>query len=131
MAKKVAVATKTERLRALRLAHEAARKQAGTWGDMMVGEIVHEATRSVFVQVWKGPSRPDPFRQGAVRQAGIGPAEWSAITAWVNSRHADGFSKCVLARDMTKEEAQRVAEARIAQHVNKGYTVMNPAESRQ
>ena len=90
MAKKIEVESKTEKLRALRLAHEAARKEAGTWGEMTVGEIVHEATRSVFVQVWKGLNRPDPFRQHGARQVGIGATEWLAMTAWVNARRGEG-----------------------------------------
>ena len=126
MAKKIETESKADKLRALRLAHEAARKQAGTWGEMMVGEIMHEATRSVFVQVWKGLNRPDPFRQHAARQVGIGATEWLAITAWVNARRGEGFINSVVAKDVTKEEAHKIAEARITLHDADGYTVMNP-----
>lgn len=130
MAKKVEIESKAEKLRALRLADEAARKAAGTWGEMTVGEIVHEATRSVFVQVWKGSSRPDPFRQG-VRQVGVPANEWLAMTTWVKVRRADGFSQSVIAWDITAEEARKVSEARIAAHRNEGYTVINPASIAQ
>lgn len=126
MAKKIEVESKTEKLRALRLAHEAACKEAGTWGEMTVGEIVHEATRSVFVQVWKGLNRPDPFRQHGARQVGIGATEWLAMTAWVNARRGEGFINSVVAKDVTKEEAHKIAEARITHHDTEGYTVMNP-----
>src|SRR3546814_5277407 len=50
---------KAERLRALRLAHEATRREAGIWGEMTVGEILHQASRSVFMQVWKGQRRSE------------------------------------------------------------------------
>lgn len=126
LAKKIEVESKTDKLRALRLAHEAARKEAGTWGEMTVGEIMHEATRSVFVQVWKGHNRPDPFRQRGARQIGIGATEWLAMTAWVNARRGEGFTNSVVAKDVTKEEAHKIAEARITHHDTEGYTVMNP-----
>lgn len=125
MAKKVVTESKTDRLRALRLADETARKSAGTWGEMTVGEIVHEPSRSVFVQVWKGPSRPDPFRQGG-RQTGIAATEWMAITSWVKVRKVDDFSQSIIAWDITADEARRIAEERIAAHRRDGYTVVNP-----
>ena len=127
MAKKVETETKAERLRALRLANEAARKTAGTWGEMAVGELMHEETRSVFVQVWKGPNRPDPFRLG-VRQVGIPASEWLAITNWIKVRRSTGFSQSVIAWDLSAEEARKISEERIAAHRSEGYTVMNPSE---
>lgn len=127
MAKRIETESKTEKLRALRLADEAARKEAGTWGEMHVGEVTHEATKSVFVQVWKGAHRPDLFRQGGVRQVGVPAAEWLAITGWVKARRADGFEQSVLARDVSAEEARKVADARISQRLNSGYTVINSA----
>jgi hypothetical protein len=127
MAKKIVeVESKTEKLRALRLAHEAARKEAGTWGEMQVGEVAHEATKSVFVQVWKGANRPDPFRQRATRHVGVPAGEWLAITSWVNARRAIGFSQSVVAWDVSTEEARKIAKARIAERLSDGYTVMNP-----
>jgi hypothetical protein len=119
--------TKAQKLRTLRLADEAARKAAGTWGEMMVGEIMHEATRSVFVQIWKGVSRPDPFRERPARQPGVPASEWLAITSWVKLHRAMGFTQSVIARDISVEEAQRVATGRIEGHVSGGYVVMNPA----
>lgn len=123
--------TKTEKLRALRLANEAERKAAGTWGEMMVGEIRHEATRSVFVQVWKGGSRPDPFREGRARQPSVPAAEWLAMTGWIKLRQATGFTQSVIARDISAEEARRIAAARIAEHVSGGYVIMNPTGGAQ
>ncbi len=128
MGKKVVeVETKTEKLRALRLADEAARKAAGTWGEMMVGEILHEPTKSVFVQIWKGANRPDPFREGRTRQVGVPATEWLAMTAWVKVRRAMGFTQSVIARNISTEEAQRIASARMKEHVSVGYLVVNSA----
>lgn len=118
---------KTQRLCALRLAREAALKEAGTWGDMMVGEILHEASRSVFVQQWKGQRRPDPLAEGAVRAAGVSPAEWMAMIAWVNARRSTGFRQRIVAWDLSADEARRIAAARIAELRAAGYTVINPA----
>jgi len=132
MGKKVLeVETKAQKLRTLRLADEAARKAAGTWGEMMVGEILHEPTRSVFVQVWKGQSRPDPFREGRTRQVGVPATEWLAMTAWIKVRRAMGFTQSVIARDISADEAHRIATARIATHASDGYVIMNPAGGAQ
>lgn len=132
MGKKVLeVETKAQKLRALRLADEAARKAAGTWGEMMVGEIVHESTRSVFVQVWKGASRPDPFSERRSRQVGVPATEWLAMTAWVKARRAMGFTQSVIARDMSADEAQKIAAALIEQHTSGGYVIMNPVGAAQ
>jgi hypothetical protein len=119
--------SKVQTLRALRLENEAARKAAGTWGEMMVGEITHEATRSVFVQIWTGASRPDPFRERSTRQPGVPASEWLAITGWIKLHRALGFTQSVIARDMSAEEAQRIATDRIEGHVSGGYVVINPA----
>jgi hypothetical protein len=119
--------TKAQKLRALRLENEAARKAAGTWGEMMVGEITHEATSAVFVQSWKGANRPDPFRERPARQPGIPASEWLAITGWIKLRRAIGFTQSVLARDISAEEARRIALARIEERVTGGFIVINPA----
>jgi hypothetical protein len=123
--------TKVEKLRTLRLANEAARKAAGTWGEMMVGEITHEESRSVFIQVWKGMSRPDPFRERPARQASVPPSEWLAMTGWIKGRRGAGFTQSVIARDISADEARRIASARIAEHVSSGYVVMNPVGETQ
>lgn len=130
MAKKIEVVSKIDKLRALRIADECARKEAGTWGDMAVGEITHEATRSVFVQVWKGVERPDPFRQRGVRQIGSSANDWLVMTAWVNARRGEGFSNSVVARDVTASEASKIALARINHYGTSGYKVINPAAAR-
>ena len=120
---------KADRLRALRLAHEAARREAGTWGDLMVGEILHQASRSVFMQVWKGQHRPDPFGDGKPRRAGASAAEWSAMMAWVNERNSPDFRQRIVAWDLSAAEERKVLEARIAEHEAAGYAVTKPMDA--
>jgi hypothetical protein len=120
------VVNKTDALRALRLAREAESRKAGTWGENSVGEILHEGSRSVFVQVWKGARRPDPFETSSRRDVPHG-ADWSAMIAWVNARDASMFVCRYVARNLTLAEARKVADARMATHRAGGYTVVNPA----
>lgn len=120
---------KADRLRALRLEREASRREAGTWGEMTVGEILHQPSRSVFMQVWKGQRRPDPFEEGGARRAGASTAAWSAMLAWVEERNSPDFSQHIVAWDLSAAEARKVLEARIAEHQAAGYTVTNPADA--
>lgn len=120
---------KADRLRALRLAHEASRREAGTWGEVTVGEILHPASRSVFMQVWKGQRRPDPFGDGKPRRAGASAAEWLAMMAWVSERNSPDFSQRIVAWDLSAAEARKVLEARIAEHEAAGYVVTNPLDA--
>ena len=119
------VADKTEALRALRLAKEAESRSAGTWGENSVGEILHEGSRSVFVQVWKGARRPDPFENRVRRDLPRGN-DWWAMIAWVNARDANDFVCRYVARNLTLAEARKVADARMGAHRAAGYTVVNP-----
>ena len=120
---------KADRLRALRLEREAARREAGTWGEMTVGEILHQPSRSVFMQVWKGQRRPDPFEEGGARRAGASTAQWSAMLAWVEERNSPEFSQHIVAWDLSAAEARKVLETRIAEHQAAGYDVTNPADA--
>lgn len=122
----VAPGAKAERLKALRLARETERREAGTWGDMTVGEVLHPASRSVFIQVWKGQRRPDPFDEGGARRAGASPAEWTAMMSWINERNSPDFSQRILAWDLSVVEARKIVQARIVEHEAAGYTVVNP-----
>lgn len=120
---------KTEKLRALRLADEAARKDAGTWGEMTVGELMHEGSRSVFIHCWKGANRPDLFREGRARYPGISSPDWLAMVAWMARLKTDGFSQTILARDLSAAEARKITLARIAAHRTSGYTVINAVDA--
>lgn len=120
---------KADRLRALRLERERALREAGTWGEVTVGEILHQASRSVFMQVWKGQRRPDPFEEGGARRAGASSAAWGAMLAWVEERNGPEFSQRVVAWDLSAAEARKVLEARVAEHVAAGYTVTGPVDT--
>ena len=121
---------KIDRLRGLRLAHEAARKDAGTWGDQMVGEIAHDASGTVYVQIWKGRRRPDPLLGSSARAAGVPSLDLPALAAWLKSTGENGFSRRVVASDLSKAEAQRIKATRIAENSAAGLKVINPAEAR-
>lgn len=120
---------KVDQLRALRLAHEQSRKDAGEWGEISVGEIVHETTRSVFVETWRGPQRPDPFRPGSARGRGATAREWTVLTAWINAQRSPEFTRLVVARDVTPAAARELVRTRIAARIAEGYAVMNPADA--
>jgi hypothetical protein len=119
-------APKWERLRDLRMADEAARKESGTWGELMVGEIVHSDTASVFVHVWKGPTRPDPVTAATARGAKLVPEDWLALVAWKESRGADEFSSRVVRWNLSEDEALRAKEELIATHRAAGLEIVNP-----
>lgn len=116
---------KTEKLRALRLAHEAARKDAGTWGDRSVGEIAHVETGSVYVQMWKGGRRPDPVEARSPQSAGVPTADWPVVAAWVAEKDPEGFRRRIVAKDLNAAEAKKVKAARIEALRAAGETVIN------
>lgn len=120
---------KADRLRALRLEREATRREAGTWGEMTVGEILHQPSRSVFMQVWKGQRRPDPFDENGPRRAGASAVAWSAMLAWIEERNSPDFNQRIVAWDLNAAEARKVLEARVTEHQAAGYTVTNPADA--
>jgi hypothetical protein len=62
---------KMARLREQRLASDAAKRAAGTFGDMSVIEIQHEQTGEVFVLSWKGAKAPELARLGRIRAPGL------------------------------------------------------------
>lgn len=117
---------KAERLRALRLAQEATRREAGIWGEVTVGEILHQASRSVFMQVWKGQRRPDPFEEGGARRAGASAVEWTAMLEWIGQRNSPDFSQRIVAWNLNAAEARKILVARIAEHEAAGYAVASP-----
>lgn len=118
--------SKADRLRELRLASEAARKEAGTWGDRMVGEIWHPSSQSVYVQIWRGRRWPDPLVMNTAQSARISAVDWIAIVDWKKSRETEDFSRQLLAWNLSAEEAQKVKVDRIRQHFEAGRKVVNP-----
>lgn len=121
--------TRTDKLRELRLADEAARKEAGTWGLMIVGEVLHSASRSVYVQIWKGARRPDVAVAPSARSAGVPPEDWTGLAAWIKSTRGQGLTRNVVAWSLSKAEALRVKALRIDENRVAGLTVINGAEA--
>jgi hypothetical protein len=117
--------TQTEKLRQLREADEEARKAAGTWGDLSVGEVTHRPTKSVYVQVWKGRRRPDLALEAGVRPVGVPPADWPALEAWLATARFSGLHQSVVAWTVSKSEAQRLKDKRMAENRAAGLTVVN------
>jgi hypothetical protein len=125
---KEASADKSERLRALRLAHEATQREAGVWGQMTVGEIVHQASNSVFMQLWRGQRRPNPFEEGGARRAGASSAEWAAMLEWIAERNTPEFSQRIIAWDLSAAEARKILKVRVEEHQAAGVHVTNPLD---
>jgi hypothetical protein len=118
---------KTARLRGLRLAEDAARREAGTWGEMNVGEIAHEATGEVFVLSWKGSKEPDLARLHRTRLPELSIAEHERLQAWLVHHRAPVFQRSLIGWSLSRAEAKRLKQARIAEHKASGSHVMNDA----
>jgi hypothetical protein len=115
---------KMVRLRELRLADDAARREAGTWGDMSVGEIAHEPTGEVFVLSWKGSKEPDLARLHR-RPAELSVAEHERLQAWLVHHRMPVFQRSLLGWNLSRAEAKRVKQARIAERKAGGSRVVN------
>ena len=115
----------TEKLREARLADEATRKAAGTYGDLSVGEVTHRESRSVYVQVWKGVPRPAIAGAIDARHAGVPAAEWPAVAAWLETLGAGDLHRSVVAWRVSKTEAQRLKSKRVEENRAAGLTVVN------
>jgi hypothetical protein len=118
---------KTARLRELRLADGAARREAGTWGDMSVGEITHEPTGEIFVLSWKGDKEPDLTRLHRTRPAELSVAEHERLQAWLVHHRMPVFQRSLVGWNLSRAEAKRLKEARIAERKAGGMRVVNDA----
>jgi hypothetical protein len=118
---------KTARLRGLRLAEDAARREAGTWGEMNVGEIAHEATGEVFVLSWKGSKEPDLARLHRTRLPELSIAEHERLQAWLVHHKVPVFQRSLIGWSLSRAEAKRLKQARIAEHKASGSRVVNDA----
>jgi hypothetical protein len=104
---------KIARLRELRLADNAARQKAGTWGDVSVGEIVHEPTGEVFVHCWKGRAEPDLAKLYRKRAPDISIEEHDRLQQWVAGRKAEDFKQSLVGWYLSRAEANRVKRMRL------------------
>jgi hypothetical protein len=116
---------KTAKLRELRLADDAARRAAGTWGEMSVGEIAHEPTGEVFVLSWKGSKEPDLARLHRTRLPELSIAEHERLQAWLVDRRMPVFQRSLVGWNLSRAEAKRLKEMRIAEHRARGSRVVN------
>ena len=117
--------TKIAKLRDLRLAAVAARREAGTWGEMSVGEIAHEPTGEVFVLSWKGQKEPDLARLHRTRLPELSIAEHERLQAWLVHHRVPVFQRSLIGWSLSRAEAKRIKQARIAEHKASGSHVIN------
>lgn len=118
---------KTAKLRELRLADDAARRAAGTWGDMSVGEIAHEPTGEIFVLSWKGSKEPDLARLSRSRLPDLSVAEHERLQAWLVHHRVPIFERSLIAWNLSRAEAKRLKQARIDERKAGGSRVVNDA----
>jgi hypothetical protein len=118
--------TLTQNLRDQRQADEAARKAAGTWGDLSVGEVTHRATGSVYVQVWKGGKRPE-ITAATARAASVPTEDWAAIEGWLKGINPADLHRSIIAWTVSKAEAARLKAKRMAENSAAGVRVINAA----
>ncbi len=116
---------KIAKLRELRLVDDAARRAAGTWGDMSVGEIAHEPTGEVFVLSWKGREMPDLVRIRRSRLPELSLVEHERLQAWLDRNDMPDFKPSLVGWSLSRVEAKRAKQARIAEHKASGCHVIN------
>jgi hypothetical protein len=118
---------KVAKLRDLRLADDAARREAGTWGEMSVGEIAHEPTGEVFVLSWKGSKEPDLAKLYRTRLPELSIAEHERLQAWLTHHRVPVFQRSLIGWSLSRAEAKRLKQARIAERKASGSQVINDA----
>jgi hypothetical protein len=116
---------KIANLRDLRLARDAAQRAAGTWGDMSVGEITHEPSGEVFVLSWKGREAPDLLQTRHRRWSELSSAEHERLQAWLDRHDGPDFKQSHLGWSLSRVEAKRAKQARIAERKASGFQVIN------
>lgn len=116
---------KVAKLRDLRLADDASRREAGTWGEMSVGEIAHEPTGEVFVLYWKGQKEPDLAKLQRTRFPELSIAEHERLQAWLDHHRMPVFQRSVVGWSLSRAEAKRLKRTRIAEHKASGFHVIN------
>lgn len=122
-ANKAATEDKAAKLRALRLADEASKRDSGAWGEYAVREVTHRPTGAVFVHWWKGKAGPKFVKPP--RPPGLLAAEHQAYVAWLGAAPADQFSQRIVAWNLSKAEAERIKAERLAAHSEAGAAVIN------
>lgn len=116
---------KMNKLRQLRLADDAARRAAGTFGDMSVIEIMHEPTGEVFVLSWKGAKPPELARLNRIRAPGLTLEEHERLQAWLNDLQLPVLKQSLIGWNMSAVEAKRAKQARIDERKAGGLRIVN------
>jgi hypothetical protein len=118
---------KMAKLREQRLASDAAKRAAGTFGDMSVIEILQEATGEVFVLSWKGNKLPELARLVRIRAPGLSFDEHERLQLWLTDLEPDFLKQALVGWNMSTAEAKRIKESRIAERKAGGLRVVNEA----
>jgi hypothetical protein len=118
---------KIARLRELRLANDAARREAGTFGDISLIEILHEPSGDVFVLYRKGGMVPDLARLQRSRTPGMSQAEHERLQAWLSQYEVPTLKQAHLGWNLSLVEAKRAKQARIDAQKTAGHRVVNDA----
>jgi len=114
----------TVSLREQRLAHEAAQKAAGIWGDLSVGII--RRGNEVFVHYWKGEAL-SIHKLVVKRPKEIMASDYEALCAWLKAGRFEGFTQSLTGWNVTLAEAQRLKAEIIGSHASAGDRVVNVA----
>jgi hypothetical protein len=109
-------------LREQRLAHEAAQKAAGVWGDMSVGVI--QRGNDIFVHYWKGASL-SVHKLAAKRPKEIAAPDYEALCLWLKAGRYEGFTQSLTGWNVTLAEAQRLKAELIEIRAAAGERVVN------
>lgn len=112
-------------LREQRLAHEAAQKAAGVWGDMSVGVIRRGA--DVFVHYWKGDTS-SIHKLAAKRPKEMAVPEYEALCVWLRAGRYEGFTQSLTSWNVTLAEAQRLKVEIIGSYASAGDRIVNVTE---
>lgn len=121
---KIKPATLRDRLRQKRLAHEQTQKDAGVWGDMVVGQITRD--NKVFLHHWKGDVAADLLALAGKRPREMTGLEHEALVTWLKSGAYQGFTQRLVAWNVNEVEALRVKTEQLEKHRCNGLEVVNP-----
>ena len=116
---------KVAKLREQRLAKDVASREAGTWGDLSVGQLVHEPTGEMFVLVWKGRIRPELATLNRSRFPELSIAEHERLHSWIAGYDEEEFKHSFIGWNLSKDEAKRAMQVRIAELRASGHSVIN------
>jgi hypothetical protein len=118
---------KRAKLRQLRLADDAARRAAGTFGEISVIEILHATAGEVFVLFWKGSKPPELARLNRIRAPGMTIEEHERLQAWLEDSPMLDLKQTMVGWNMSATEAKRAKQARIDQRKAGGLRIVNEA----